>query len=102
MGTQRSLGERNSCFRELGGWELTSALEKRIRSVPLTSLLPLRSRFGLGFLAPEQKAQKSLNYCSRSHSESKGQGHIVNLNVGGRYWGFFTSPEASNRNEFPW
>lgn len=55
MGTQRSLGERNGCLREPDGWEPTSALEKSIRSLPLTSLLPLRSRFGLGYLAPEQK-----------------------------------------------
>ena len=58
MGRQRSLGEGNGCLREPDGWELTSALEKRIRSVPLTSLLPLRSRFGLGCLAPEQKGSE--------------------------------------------
>ena len=42
--------------------------------MPLTSLLPLRSRFGLGYLAPEQNR--------RSYSESKGQGHVVILTVG--------------------
>ena len=57
---------------------------------------------GWVILLQNRKTQKSLNYCLRSYSESEGQSHIVSLNVGGRYWGFFTSPEASNRIQVPW